>query len=99
MELVSTPSSTITAPVSHPPLDCNLYLIFFLPQGCSTQTANPQCQTSIFVYDAAKTTNLYIYNLNTIGSTGMAYRDTTKLATNIYNYNVYPSTIFFFRSS
>ena len=29
----------------------------------------------------------------------MAYRDETKLATNIYNYNVYPSTIFFFRSS
>lgn len=30
MELVSIPSSTITAPVSHLPLDYDLYLISFL---------------------------------------------------------------------
>lgn len=51
------------------------------------------------MYDSAATSNLYVYNLNTIGTVGMVCRDTGKLATNIYNYNVYPSTIMFFRSS
>ena len=67
--------------------------------SCSAAGATTPCQSAIFVYDSAATTNLYVYNLNTVGTTGMVYRDTGKLATNIYNYNVYPSTIFFFRSS
>ncbi|KAK4697861.1 hypothetical protein P7C71_g259, partial [Lecanoromycetidae sp. Uapishka_2] len=66
---------------------------------CSVQKANPQCQSDIFTYDTAATTNLYVYNLNTIGSTAMITKDAGKLATNIYNYNVYPSTIYFFRTN
>ncbi len=67
--------------------------------SCSAAGASTPCQAAIFMYDSAATKDLYVYNLNTVGTTGMVYRDTGKLATNIYNYNVYPSTIFFFRSS
>ncbi|KAL6714211.1 hypothetical protein ACLMJK_008706 [Lecanora helva] len=67
--------------------------------SCSAAGAQTPCQQAIFVYDSAATNNLYVYNLNTVGATGMVYRDTGKLATNIYNTNVFPSTIFFFRSS
>ena len=66
--------------------------------SCSVQSANPQCQSNIFTYDSAATTKLYIYNLNTVGSTAMVTKDAGKIATNIYNYNVFPSTIFYFKS-
>ena len=67
--------------------------------SCSAAGASTPCQMAIFMYDSAATKNLYVYNLNTVGTTGMVYKDTGKLATNIYNLNVYSSTIFFFRSS
>ena len=66
---------------------------------CSNYGAGGHCQDKIFVYDQNKTSNLYVYNLNTIGSYGMVYRDNTKLATYSNNLDVFPSTIFFFRSN
>jgi glucan 1,3-beta-glucosidase len=66
---------------------------------CSDAGAGSDCQDAIFVYDQAHTTNLYVYNLNTIGSFGMVNRDTTRLATYSFNLNVFPSTIWFFRTN
>ena len=73
-------------------------LMILLDLGCSAAGAKTPCQQAIFQYDSASS-DVYVYNLNTVGATGMVYKDLTKLATNIYNLNVYPSTIVFFRSS
>ncbi|KAI1322866.1 glycoside hydrolase family 55 protein [Xylariaceae sp. FL0255] len=66
--------------------------------SCSDAGASTLCQTGIVLFDSAATKNFRMYGLNTIGSVGMVYRDTTKLATYSYNVNVYPSTIQLFNS-
>ena len=66
---------------------------------CSNSGSGKTCQTNIFTYDSAKTTGLYVQNLNTVGTLNMMTRDTTGLAKNTDNVNVYPSTIVLFRSS
>jgi glucan 1,3-beta-glucosidase len=50
------------------------------------------------LYDAASTTNFRIYGLNTVGTYGMIYKDTVRMATYDYNLNVYPSTIISFNN-
>ncbi|KAH7034731.1 glycoside hydrolase family 55 protein [Microdochium trichocladiopsis] len=64
---------------------------------CSERgNANP-CQTAMVQYDDT-TSNFFIYALNTIGASGMVYRQTTKIASNSDNVNVFPSSIIVFRS-
>ncbi|KAJ1331026.1 Pectate lyase superfamily protein [Microdochium nivale] len=59
--------------------------------------ANP-CQRAMVQYDKATTTNFFIYGLNTIGASGMVYRETELMAKNSDNVNVYPSSIIVYRS-
>ncbi|KAF2972638.1 hypothetical protein GQX73_g912 [Xylaria multiplex] len=64
--------------------------------SCSDAGASTLCQQGMVLYDAANTTNFRIYGLNTVGTYGMIYRDTVRLATYDYNINVYPSSIIMF---
>ncbi|KAI0188725.1 glycoside hydrolase family 55 protein [Xylaria flabelliformis] len=64
--------------------------------SCSATGATTLCQQGMVLYDAASTTNLRVYGLNTIGAYGMIYRDTVRLATYDYNINVFPSSIISF---
>ncbi|KXJ96101.1 glycoside hydrolase family 55 protein [Microdochium bolleyi] len=65
---------------------------------CSERgNANP-CQRAMVQYDNFSTKNFFIYGLNTIGASGMVYRETTLMARNSDNVNVYPSSIIVFRS-
>ena len=66
--------------------------------SCNMQSRGSDCQTQIFTYDSARTTQIYAYDLNTIGSVSMVQRDVTSLAKNTDNWNVFPSTINLFRS-
>ena len=65
--------------------------------SCNTQANGAKCQTAIFQYDAGSQ-QIYVYDLNTVGSVSMVDRDGTSLARNSDNYNVFPSTINLFRS-
>ena len=67
--------------------------------SCSAAGAGSNCQPYIFTYDSAKTTGLYVQNLNTVGTVNMVLRDTTSLAKYSDNVNVFPSTIELFRSN
>ncbi|KAI0203624.1 glycoside hydrolase family 55 protein [Astrocystis sublimbata] len=67
--------------------------------ACSAAGSSTLCQQGIVLYDAAGTSNLRIYGLNTVGSSGMVYRDTVKLASYDYNINVFPSSIISFSST
>ena len=67
---------------------------------CSNAGNTAKCQPNILQYDSAKTTDIYIQNLNTVGVTDMVLRDQgTVLAKYSDNVNVYPDTINLFRSS
>ena len=66
--------------------------------SCNAQAAGANCQTNIFQYDSAASTNIFVENLNTVGSVGMVERDVTSLARNSDNWNVFPSTINLFRA-
>jgi glucan 1,3-beta-glucosidase len=48
------------------------------------------------LYDAAQTTNFRMYGLNTVGASGMIYKDTVRVASYSYNANVFPSTVIMF---
>ena len=65
--------------------------------SCNTQANGAKCQTAIFQYESAAQ-SVFIHNLNTVGSVSMVQRDTTSLAKNSDNWNVFPSTINLFRS-
>ena len=67
--------------------------------SCSAADGMTLCQTGLVLYDAKATTGFWIYNLNTVGATGMVYRDASRIATWSYNRNVYPSTIVVFSSN
>ncbi|TGJ85030.1 hypothetical protein E0Z10_g3729 [Xylaria hypoxylon] len=64
--------------------------------SCSATGASTLCQQGMVLYDAASTTNFRVYGLNTVGTYGMIYKDTTRLATYDYNLNIYPSSIILF---
>ena len=67
--------------------------------SCSNVSATTKCQKSIFLYDAAKTTGLGVYNLNTVGSQSVVVRDTTSPKGYQDNVNSYPSTIVLFKNA
>lgn len=66
--------------------------------SCNSPEAGANCQSNIFGYDSASK-NIRLYNLNTVGSTGMIHRDTTKMASGNRNVNVFVSTVALYRSS
>ncbi len=67
--------------------------------SCSAAGSATKCQNTIFTYDSAASKAIYVYNLNTVGTTGMVYRDTTQLAKYSDNVNNFPDTIVLFRSA
>ena len=66
--------------------------------SCSATSSSTKCQLNIFTYDSAKTTGLFVQNLNTVGATSMVTRDATSLAKYSDNVNVFPDTIALFRA-
>ncbi|KAI3321311.1 glycoside hydrolase family 55 protein [Xylariaceae sp. AK1471] len=67
--------------------------------SCSDTGSSTLCQQGMVIYDAANTTNFRIYGLNTVGSYGMIYKDTVRIATYDYNLNVFPSNIISFNNA
>lgn len=55
------------------------------------------CQTMIFDIEGSSS-NIDVYNLNTVGSTSMVNRNGRSLASYADNVNVFPDTIALFRS-
>jgi glucan 1,3-beta-glucosidase len=53
----------------------------------------------IFSIEGSSSTNVDVYNLNTIGATQMVTRDGKSLAGYADNINVFPDTIAVFRSN
>ena len=67
--------------------------------NCSNYLNTTKCQHTLFAFDSAATTNLRVYNLNTVGASVMIQRDETLLASYGKNLNDYTSTVMFFESS
>lgn len=63
---------------------------------CSDAGGSEDCQSEIF--DIENSSSIYLYDLNTVGTTCMIYRDGTCLAEYSDNVNVYPDTIAIFQS-
>lgn len=62
------------------------------PIACSyPQFSN--CQTSILSIEGAQTTNIKVYNLNTVGASSMVSRDGKELASAVDNRGVFPDGI------
>ncbi len=62
------------------------------PQACSfPQFSN--CQPSTFSIEGPQTSNINIYNLNTVGASSMASRDGKELASAVENTGVFPDEI------
>ena len=64
---------------------------------CSDEAGSENCQSLIF--DIDNSTDIYVYNLNTVGSTSMVYVDDATVATYSDNVNVFPDTIAIFQTS
>jgi glucan 1,3-beta-glucosidase len=56
------------------------------------------CQTRIFSIEGTST-NVDVYNLNTVGATQMVTKDGKSVATFSDNVNVYPDTIAYYKSN
>ncbi|KAI9815139.1 MAG: hypothetical protein M1827_002982 [Pycnora praestabilis] len=66
--------------------------------ACSDAGAGETCQTRIVSIEGTSS-DIYVYNLNTIGSVNMVTQDGSDLANQGDNTNVYPDTIAIFKSS
>jgi len=67
---------------------------------CSDGGGPENCQSEIFSIEGGSgTSNVFVYNLNTIGATCMIVRDGTCLANFGDNVNVFPDTIALFRTN
>ncbi len=65
--------------------------------ACSFQTNGDNCQSSIFSIEGKKTSNINVYNLNTVGAISMIDLDGVSVATYSDNVDVFPDNIAVFR--
>lgn len=65
--------------------------------ACSAVNNNETCQTMIFDIEGPSS-NINVYNLNTVGSTSLVNRDGKSLANYADNVNVFPDTIALFKT-
>ena len=67
------------------------------PTACSVPGNGEACQYSLLSIEGGQTSNVNIYNLNTVGVESMITRDGVSLANYSDNVDVFPDTIAVFR--
>ena len=65
--------------------------------ACSDIGNNETCQTAIFDIEGSSS-NINVYNLNTVGSTSLINKNGKSLASYADNVNVFPDTIALFKT-
>lgn len=65
--------------------------------ACSSQVNGESCQSSIFTIEGKDTSNINVYNLNTVGAISMIDLDGVSVAQYSDNVDVFPDNIAVFR--
>ena len=84
-------------PLSHRPLWSKQSYMLTLNVACSFHANGESCQRSILSIAGSTSTDITIYDLNTVGAASMVDKDGTSLAKYSDNVDVFPDTIALFR--